>query len=161
VPPSTYTVTEVLSENEWAPPDDPSKRTIFFDFRAKETTQVCSIGRKPDNPLKVGDSFEAEVKSEDRGKLKLKRVQANNGFGGGGGGGKSYEADPKKLRSEAMRSAVHAAIAAVGPGERWLTEYRKLGPVIAYLYSLNVAAMDDTTERLEQVAKEIKEAARE
>jgi hypothetical protein len=106
---STYTVTEVLSENEWAPSDDPSKRTIFYDFRAKETTQVCSIGRKPDNPLKVGDSFEAEVKSEDRGKLKLKKVQQQGGWGGGGGG-KDYKADPEKLRAENMRSALHAAV---------------------------------------------------
>jgi hypothetical protein len=77
---ATYTVAEILGQNEWAPPDDPTKRTIYWSFRAQGVDKVCEIGRKPGNDLQVGESFEATSR-EDRGKLKLKRVQQN--FGGG------------------------------------------------------------------------------
>src|SRR4051812_39874721 len=79
----TYTVAEILGQNEWAPADDPTKRTIYWSFRAQEVEPVCEIGRKPGNDLKVGESFEA-ISREDRGKLKLKRVQPHNGYQGGG-----------------------------------------------------------------------------
>jgi hypothetical protein len=89
-------VEKLLGSREWAPADDPSKKTVYWSFQAKETDKVCSIGRKPDNPFKEGDSFEAEVKSEKNGVLNLKRVAEQRGFGGGG---KNFEADPKKMRA--------------------------------------------------------------
>jgi hypothetical protein len=141
----TYTVEKLLGSREWAPADDPSKKTIYWSFQAKETDKVCSIGRKPDNPLKEGDSFEAEVKSEKNGVLNLKRVQKSGGFGGGGG--KNFEADPKKLRGEAMRSAIHAstsyvtAMAGLGRVPDGFT-YQQMDPMVLHFYGLIVDAME-------------------
>jgi hypothetical protein len=83
-----FVVEKIIGQREWAPADDPTRKTVFYEFTAEGVEKVCSIGRKPDNPLKVGDRFEA-TSTEDRGKLKLKRVQS---FGGGGG----FKPDPKK-----------------------------------------------------------------
>jgi hypothetical protein len=82
-----FVVEKIIGQREWAPADDPTRKTVFYEFTAEGVEKVCSIGRKPDNPLKVGDRFEA-TSTEDRGKLKLRRVQS---FGGGG-----FKADPKK-----------------------------------------------------------------
>src|SRR4051812_27006378 len=82
-----FVVEKIIGQREWAPADDPTRETVFYEFTAEGVEKVCSIGRKPDKPLKVGDRFEA-TSTEDRGKLKLKRVQS---FGGGG-----FKADPKK-----------------------------------------------------------------
>lgn len=148
---TTYTVEEVLGSREWAPADDPSKTTIYWEFKAKETDKRCSIGRKPGNDLKVGDSFEASVKSEKNGTLNLKRENTGGGYGGGGGG-KSYEADPKKLRGEAMRSAIHAStgyVSAMAGTDRIppsffesFDNYRSMEPMIRWFYELICEAQD-------------------
>lgn len=77
-----YTVTRITNEKAW--PDSDNPQVIYYDFEAEGVDKVCNIGRKPGNPLKVGERFEAEVKEEKNGRLNLKRVQQQRGFGGGG-----------------------------------------------------------------------------
>ena len=143
----TYTVTELVGEpNEWAPPDKPHEKTVYWTFRADGVDKLCNVGRKPDNPLKVGDSFEATVKEERPNLLKLKRV--SSGGWGGGGGSKDYKADPAKLRGEAMRSAIHAAasyvasMAAVGRVPEDF-KYQQMDPMIRHWYGLILEAQGD------------------
>lgn len=142
----TFTVEEIVGSNEWAPADDPSKKTVFWDFKAKEAPGViCSIGRKPGNDLTVGESFEAASR-EDRGKLKLKRVQTGS-FNGKRD--EPFKADPAKQRSIMRQSAQKAALeyAALRHQQGKLPDdfdYTKLKPIIDWFYEDAHGAM--TTE---------------
>lgn len=115
---ATYKVEEILGQNEWAPADDPTKRTIYWSFRAEGVEPVCEIGRKPGNDLQVGESFQATSR-EDRGKLKLKRVQPQqNGYSGGQRA--PFKEDPLKsvriLRQHSQTAAISALEVAMGVG---------------------------------------------
>jgi hypothetical protein len=142
----TFTVVEIVGQNEWAPADDPSKKTVFWDFKAKEAPGVvCSIGRKPGNDLKVGESFEATSR-EDRGKLKLKKVQQGN-FNGGGKRDEPFKADPAKQRAIIRQSAQKAALeyAALRHQQGKLPDdfnFTMLKPIVDWFYEDSVHAMN-------------------
>jgi hypothetical protein len=71
----TYTVAEIIGSNDWDGGGNPARAMTFWTFRQADDQQEYEIGRRPDNPLKVGDSFEAETVGEKFGRIKLKKLQ--------------------------------------------------------------------------------------
>jgi hypothetical protein len=85
-----YTVAEIVGSNDWDGGDTPARATTFWTFRQADDQQEYEIGRRPDNPLKVGDSFEAETVGEKFGRIKLKKLQPQRP------GSNGWKPDPAK-----------------------------------------------------------------
>src|SRR5262245_49173414 len=100
-----YEIAEVL-------PDEPKRHdsqqygpTFYFKVKLTDGTEAECGKKKLETPPKVGDQYEVLRPSSKAGYLPTLQKPLQDRPGGG----KSYEADPKKLRSENARSALHVA----------------------------------------------------
>lgn len=78
----SYTVTEIVTTRPWTPAGESEPKTIYYDVKVEGEDRAVNVGRKPGNPLTVGDVLEGTIGPDDRGGLKFTR--ANGGFKGGG-----------------------------------------------------------------------------
>lgn len=101
--PETRKVESVLYRKEWR--KDGEHKLTFWDLEMEGMDKPISIGLQPGREIQPGDEVTFDLTGEeDRGKLKAREPKQ----GGKGGGG--FRQSPEQLRSENMRSVVHAAV---------------------------------------------------
>lgn len=100
--PETRKVENVLLRKEWH--KDGQHKLTFWDLEMEGMEKPINIGLQPGNEVQPGNPLTFDLTGEeDRGKLKAKEPRQ----GGKGGGG--FRQSPEQLRSENMRSCIHAA----------------------------------------------------
>lgn len=109
----SYTVREIKAARPWSK-DGGEPTRIYYDFLVEGEELQINMGRKPGNPLKVGDVLDGTLSPGDRGNG-LKFTPAGQQFGGGGGGGRgrSPEDEARTRHSIQMQHAQKCAVDAL------------------------------------------------